>query len=249
MKSQPIDELPPDGRGFLPGLSIDCVIIGFHEGQLKVLLLQFKNTDAFALPGGFIHETEDLDEAARRILRERTGLYDIYLDQFHVFGAENRRDADTQRQLMASVGRPLTDNHWLLRRFVSISYYALVDFTKASPTPDVLSDSCAWYDLNSLPGLIFDHTAMVQKALETLRSQLDEKLIDLNRRAAPLLPDTFTMADLQRLYETILGKPLQRTNFQRKILSLGVLERLEKKMSGGAHKAPYLYRFISPATP
>ncbi|GAB3493550.1 NUDIX domain-containing protein [Spirosoma knui] len=236
--------LLPDGGEILPGLSIDTVIFGFHEGQLKILLLELRNSGIFALPGGFIYESEDLDEAASRVLAVRTGLRHIYLEQFYTFGDRNRRDAETQRAILDKVGITLADDHWLLRRFVSIGYYALIDFTKASPTPDALSASCAWYDLTSLPALLFDHGHIVQKALETLRANLDDKLIGFN-----LLPETFTMADLQQLYETVLGKPLQRTNFQRKMLSLGILERLEKKMTGGAHKAPYLYRFTSPATP
>jgi len=237
-------ERTPDGNNTLPGLSIDSVIFGFHENQLKILLLRFRHVDAFALPGGFIFETENLGEAAERILAERTGLRHIYLEQFYVFGDRDRRDAAVQKTLLEGSGIQLSDDHWLMRRFVSIGYYALIDFTKATPTPDALSDSCTWHDLDSLPPLIFDHAAIVQKALETLRSQLDDKLIGF-----ALLPDAFTMTDLQRLYETILGKSLLRANFQRKMLGLGILERLEKKWGGGAHKAPYLYRFIFPTTP
>lgn len=233
-----VKNIIPDGGDLLPGLSIDPVIFGFHEEQLKILLARFRNVGAYALPGGFIYESENLEEAAARILAERTGLRNIYLEQFYTFGHRDRRDARTQQTLMAGSGIELPDDHWLLRRFVSIGYYALIDFTKATPTPDALSDSCAWHDFADLPPLIFDHAAMVQKALETLRVNLDSKLIGFN-----LLPETFTMAELQQLYETILGKPLLRANFQRKMLSLDILERLAKKMSGGAHKAPYLYRF------
>lgn len=232
-----------DGHDLMPGLSIDPVIFGFHEGQLKILLLRFRGMDAFALPGGFVHLSEDVDEAAARVLFERTGLREIYLDQFYTFGKRDRRDVGTQQTLLLGNGVELPKSHWLLQRFVSIGYYALIDFTKANPTPDALSDSCGWHDMANLPPLIFDHEAIVQKALETLRKNLDDKLIGF-----ALLPETFTMGELQQLYETILGKPLQRTNFQRKVLSLGILDRLEKKMSGGAHKAPYLYRFISPTT-
>ncbi|GAB3711516.1 NUDIX domain-containing protein [Spirosoma flavus] len=237
----------PTGQGFLPGLAIDLVIFGFHEGQLKVLLLEYQNTGLFALPGGFIHTTEDLNEAARRILAERTGLHDIYLEQFHVFGDYARYDAAKvpMTAIMRAKGLSPVDGHWLLRRFVSVGYYALVDFTKAIPTPDVLSDTCNWYDFVKLPTLMQDHNVMVQKALETLRISLDHNLISFNRWAAPLLPETFTMVELQNLYETILGQKLHRSGFQRKILGSEILERLEKKYSGGAHKAPYLYRFAS----
>jgi ADP-ribose pyrophosphatase YjhB (NUDIX family) len=225
---------------YLPGISIDCVIFGFHDNQLKILLLNFKNTDWFALPGGFIKESENLDEAAQRILEERTGLTNIYLEQFYVFGDKDRRNNEVLKSLMFFVdGKPLSPDHYLMRRFLSIGYYALIDFTKATPSPDAISNSCEWYDIEAIPTLIYDHSLMVTKALETLRFFLDEKLIGFN-----LLPELFTMNDLQNLYETILDKKLLRTNFQRKMLSLGILERLDKKMTGAANKAPYLYRFL-----
>lgn len=229
-----------DEKGLLPGLAIDAVIFGFHQNQLKILLLEYKNTGLFALPGGFIGEEENLNDAARRILFERTGLKDIYLDQFYTFGDRNRQNKDTLRVIMVGNGMEPTDDHFLLRRFVSVGYYALIDFTRAVPIPDALSDSCDWHDLHTLPLLILDHQYIVQKALETLRANLDHKLIGFN-----LLPETFTMGELQSLYETILGQQLHRTNFQRKMLGLGILERLDKKWTGGAHKAPYLYRFNS----
>lgn len=222
----------------MPGLAIDLVILGFHEKQLKVLLLEYENTSLFALPAGFIKEKEDVNDAARRALSERTGLDDIYLEQYYVFGDYARYDSKPLRKVMTGKGLNPDENHWLLRRFVSIGFYALVDFTKAIPNPDALSDRCDWYDLSALPPLMLDHRAMVEKALETLRLNLDRKLIGFK-----LLPDLFTMGDLQSLYETILGEKLNRTSFQRKILSLDILERNEKKWTGGAHKAPYLYRF------
>ena len=234
------EAIRPEGIGFLPGLAIDLVIFGFHQHQVKILLLEYRNTNLLALPGGFIREAEDLNNAARRVLAERTGLTNIYLEQFYVFGNQNRHNPAPLRAIMEAKGATVLENHWLLRRFVTVGYYALIDFTKAVPIPDSLSDTCDWFDLNSLPPLMLDHALIVQKALETLRDDLDRKLIGFN-----LLAESFTMAELQRLYETILGQELHRSSFQRKILSLGILERLEKQYSGGAHKAPYLYRFIS----
>lgn len=242
MNDAHIPELLPDGPDFLPGLAVDLVIIGFHQNQLKVLVLAYENTGLFALPGGFIRQHENLNDAARRVLAERTGLADIYLEQFYTFGDCARHDPAPLRAILLGRGMAPTDDHWLLRRFVTVGYYALVDFTKAVPNPDPLADRCAWYDLDSLPPLMLDHRQLVQKALDTLRLTLDHQLIGVN-----LLGETFTMADLQRLYETVLGQKLHRSGFQRKILSLGILERIEKKFSGGAHKAPYLYRFAQPA--
>lgn len=228
---------------FMPGVALDFVIFGFHQNQLKILLLEYRNTGLFALPAGFVRKNENLNDAARRILTERTSLTNIYLEQFHTFGDLSRHDAAPMRAIMEAKGTAPTPDHWLLRRFISVGYYALIDFTQAIPIPDALSDTCNWYELTNLPELMLDHRAIVQKALDTLRADLDRKLVDFNRWASPLLSETFTMADLQSLYETILDQKLRRSSFQRKMLSLEVLERLDKKYSGGAHKAPYLYRF------
>jgi len=240
MSIKPADEINEKGTGFIKNVAIDAVIFGFHDNQLKVLLLSYKNTSYFALPGGFIRETENLNEAARRVASERTGLDNIYLEQFYVFGDYSRYDPEPFKTIMNVNGGIAPENHWLLQRFISIGYYALVDFTKATPTPAQIFDSCNWYDLNSMPPLIQDHTQIVHKALEALRANLDDRLIIFN-----LLSQDFTMGELQKLYETILGKKLLRSAFQRKILGLGILERVAKKWTGGAHKAPYLYRFAS----
>ncbi|MFN3488212.1 MAG: NUDIX hydrolase, partial [Emticicia sp.] len=213
----------------LPSVSIDCVTLGFHNNQLKILLLKYKNTEYYALPGGFINMDEDLEDAAQRILEERTGLRNIYLEQFYVFGNKNRRNDEIHKQIMAGWGIEMKPTHFLLNRFISIGYYALIDFSKAAPSPDELSDSCKWYDLDKIPTLMFDHNEIFRKALETLRLMIDDRLIGFN-----LLPETFTMNELQNLYETILGEKLVRSNFQRKMLGLGILERIEKKMTGAA---------------
>lgn len=237
---QNAEEINQDGVGFIKGVAIDAVIFGFHDNQLKVLLIEYKRTGLFALPGGFITEKEDLNDAARRVVTERTGLVNIYLDQFYVFGDYARFDNTPIKTIMKTNGMEPPINHWLLNRFISIGYYALVDFTLAKPTPAIIFDSCEWYDLNNMPVLIQDHAQIVEKALQTLRANLDNKLIGFN-----LLPQDFTMGDLQTMYETILDKKLLRPAFQRKMLSLGILERVAKKFTGGAHKAPYIYRFIS----
>ena len=232
-----------EGENFLPGIAMDFVVFGFHKAQLKILLLEYRNTDLFALPAGFVKLNENLNDAARRVLAERTGLTNIYLEQFYTFGDVTRYDQAPMRKIMQAKGLEPNDAHWLLARFISVGYFALIDFTKAVPVPDLLSDNCTWYDLNDLPDLMLDHTEIVQKALQTLRADLDRKLIGNDNWAKPLLSETFTMADLQKLYETILGQELRRSSFQRKILSFDILERLEKQYTGGAHKAPFLYRF------
>lgn len=238
MKEQYFTDGRKPKKRIIEQVSIDCVIFGFHQNQLKILLLKFKGIDEWALPGGFVFQGECLDEAASRILEDRTGITNIYLEQFHVFGNKNRQFRAVHEQMLAANGIMVEENHWLFQRFISIGFYALVDFSKVIPTPDDLSEISDWYDIADIPKLTFDHSEIFQKALDTLRANLDAKLVGFN-----LLPETFTMGELQSLYETILGKKLIRTNFQRKMLSLEILERIEKKYSGGSHKAPYLYRF------
>lgn len=240
MKEQYFTDDRKPKKSIIEQVSIDCVIFGFHDNQLKILLLKFKGVDAWALPGGFVFHNEGIEEAANRILEDRTSIRDIYLEQFYVFGDKNRQFREMHEELMLKNGILAEGNHWLFQRFISIGFYALVDFSKVTPKSDNLSDNlseiCGWYDIEDIPSLAFDHLQIFQKALSTLRSGLDTKLVGFN-----LLPETFTMSELQSLYETILGKKLIRTNFQRKILSLEILERVEKKYSGGSHKAPYIY--------
>jgi 8-oxo-dGTP diphosphatase len=218
-------------KTYLRQLSIDCVIFGFHENQLKVLLLKLKGKPLWILPGGFIRKEDSLSEAAARILQERTGLDDIFLQQFHAFGEPDREKNKTA--FLTSV-----KNSWMMDRFVTIGYYALVEHSKVSPQPDLFSDECSWWDVHAVPDLVYDHKEIFQKALGVLRLSLNDHPIGYN-----LLPEKFTMPELQKLYETILDKPIDRRNFQKKILGLDILVRLNERKTGGAHKAPYLYRF------
>lgn len=227
-------------KDFLPSVAIDTVIFGVHEKALKVLLMQYKYTGAFALPGGLIFKDENLYDAAQRILTDRTSLPKMYLEQFFTFGDHGRSDPYFLEQILAAKHITLPKEHFLFRRAISVSYYALVDFTKVIPNPDILSETCQWYDLATLPPLIQDHKQIIAKALETLQEHLDKHLIVFN-----LLPEKFTMAELQTVYETVLQTKLLRTSFQRKMINLGILEKIEKKHTGKAHKSPYLYKFPS----
>jgi 8-oxo-dGTP diphosphatase len=232
-------------QDYLPGNSIDCVIFGYKNQALHMLLLQWKLVNVWALPGGFIRTDEDLDKAAQRILLDRTSLDAICLKQFHTFGnkkrtkTENKDQPKNEERLIKKLyGENEFITNWFAQRFISTSYFALVNIEKTNPRPDMLSEKCEWKSLKEIPALIFDHNEIVQKALEQLRIQLNYLPVGMS-----LLPDKFTMQDLQKLYEAILQKPLERSNFQRKILKLDFLNRHEKQMSGGAHKAPYLYSF------
>lgn len=224
---------------YMPAVSVDTVIFGFHNDKLKVLLLRFANTPYFSLPGGFIQKKEDLDHAAFRILQERTGLKDIYLEQFYTTGNANRFQDKKAKEVIEKMIGNIPNKSWFDQRFISVCYYALVDDTKVSPVTEPFFTEFKWYDINKLPTLLYDHDIVIEKALKRLQSDLDEKLVGFN-----LLEETFTMQQLQKLYEAVYQKKFVRTNFQRKILSMNILKRLEKQYNGKAHKAPYLYRFI-----
>ena len=135
MSKRAIDN-PPAEKDYLPGLALDMVIFGFHQDHLKILLLEYENTGLFALPAGFIKKEEDLNEAARRSLTERTGLKNIYLEQFYVFGDKKRHNPAPLQAIMKGKGLDPPSDHWLLGRFVSVGFYALIDFTQAVPNPD-----------------------------------------------------------------------------------------------------------------
>ena len=222
---------------YLRHISIDCVIFGFHENELKVLMLNAKYAGKWALPGGFILKEEDIDEAAHRILNKRTGLDKIYLKQFYVFGAPERSSKKINQEFLKNIGTKM-ENSWMFERFISVGYSALVDISKVHPVADLLSDSCEWFNIHAIPEMILDHREILEKALENLQFQLNFQPVGYN-----LLPLKFTMPELQSLYETVLDRKLDRRNFQRKIVGTGILKRLNETKKGVAHKAPYYYKF------
>ncbi|ULQ52647.1 NUDIX hydrolase [Flavihumibacter fluvii] len=221
----------------LRNISVDCVIFGFHGGELKVLLLKALYSEHWALPGGFVGQDEDIDESANRVLQQRTGLSDIYLQQFRVFGEAGRATQKMNRKILSEIGIK-GEKSWIFERFVTVGYYALVDFLKVKPASDHFSSGCEWFNVYELPQMMMDHDVIVAKALDYLRFQLNYHPVGNN-----LLPEKFTMPELQKLYETILGRNLDRRNFQRKILGVGILKRLQERKSGLSHKAPYYYKF------
>lgn len=222
---------------YLRHISVDCVVFGFHENELKVLLLKAKYAGQWALPGGFILNDEHLDDAAHRILKERTSLDKIFLHQFYTFSDPARSTKTINQGFLKNMGIKL-DKSWMFERFISVGYTALVDFTKVKPVPDIFSEKCEWFTVHEIPEMILDHGNILEKALAHLRIQLNFQPIGYN-----LLPLKFTMPELQKLYETILERNLDRRNFQRKIIDTGILKRLEETKKGGSHKAPYYYKF------
>jgi 8-oxo-dGTP diphosphatase len=235
-----------DVKQYISHLSIDCVIFGYKDKELRVLISKFKfGEDLWCLPGGYIFLSESTDAAAARILKERTALDNIYLEQFRVFGDENRIMGSDVKEIMRSELQKYDAQRytaavtqWMTSRFVCIGYYALVDIDKVNPQMGELEACLEWFNVKDVPNMTYDHNDIVRFALDALRLHFDQKLIGFN-----LLPDTFTMKEVQELYEAVYDRPFAMNNFQRKILDLNVLERLEKKFTGAQNKAPFLYRF------
>jgi len=201
-------------------LAVDCVVFGLDEAGLQVLLIQrdlepFRG--AWALPGGFVHVDEDLDQAARRELREETGLDTAFLEQLYTFGALGRDPRD---------------------RVVTVAYYALLKLSDHRVQAATDARDAAWFAVEDLPRLAFDHADIVTMALNRLRGKVRYQPIGFE-----LLPPKFTLSQLQRLYEIVLERPLDKRNFRKKVLSLGLLEELDEVEQDVAHRAARLYRF------
>jgi len=230
-------KINPD-KYILPSIAINNVIFGFDDNRVKVLLLRTVYSDKWTLPGGFVLKGDELITAAERLLKMFTGLDDsVFLKQFGVFGAVNR--AEKERELFFSQQFQLEKFNYdfFLQRFVVLGYLALVQYKQVSPLSDDVRQ-CEWFDLENVPELTFDHNLIIETAIRELRFQLNYLPVGFN-----LLPEEFPLKSLQKIYETILGKKLDRSNFNRKILSYGILSKKEKYFSGAAHKAPFMYSF------
>jgi hypothetical protein len=222
----------------LPNIVINCPILGFDKGGLKVLILKFRNSNLFGLPAGTVLQNEDIDFSAHRILKETTGLQNHYLENFGTFGAANRVNKTQIEEILNNLSVPFDENHFMFRRYVAISYLALVDIQKVELSTDLFTDKLEWYDIEQIPPLVHDHQQILTVALQYLKKNIYHTPV-----IQYLMPESFTMKELQTLYERILGEKLVRPNFQRWMLSKGILERLDKLYTGKAHKAPYQYKF------
>lgn len=203
-----------------PALTVDAVVFGLDEEDLKVLLVE-RDLEPFqgrwALPGGFVHEDEGLDEAARRELQEETGLERIFLEQLYTFG---------------DVGRDPRG------RVVSVAYYALVKLGDHKVRAATDAREASWFPVWDPPSLAFDHDRILQTALTRLKGKVRYQPIGFE-----LLPAKFTLTQLQRLYETILERPLDKRNFRKKLLAMELLVELDEVEQDVAHRAARLYRF------
>jgi len=232
--------LSTSAESFLPGVSVDCVIFGFHEGTLKILLNKFSYYIKWMTPGGFVLKDENVDDAAYRILHNRTGLENIYLRQYYLFGDSNRTDMTENEDMLIRQGYTDPDerkNHWLVQRYVSVGYYALVEYSKVKIETNA-DEEIGWFGLDEIPALYSDHNHIVDKALSSIKIQLHNLPIGYE-----LLPEKFTMTELRSIYETILGQKLDRRNFQRKMLSTGYIHKLEETSKKFGVKSSTLFSF------
>lgn len=233
-------------ENYISHLSIDCVIFGYKDKKLRVLASKFKyGKNLWGLPGGYILKTESTNAAAARILKERTGLSNIHLGQFRVFGNEDRIIGSDYKEIIKSALRDFDGYDfdaetidWITSRFICIGYYALVDINKVHPKAGEFEERLEWINISDLPNMTHDHNEIAAYALEALRENLDKNIIGFN-----LLPAVFTMKEVKELYEAVYERTYAMNNFQKKILELNVLERLGKKFTGAQNKAPFLYRF------
>ena len=237
-----------DDKNFINQVSIDCVIFGYEDRKIKTLVSKLKHKgDFYSLPSGFVFQEEDVESAAERIINERTAITNFYLEQFGVFGKANRRHKAFLDKLIElnypngydlKIKEPIYD--WFTNRFISIGFYALTDIQNVRPQLSNIDEEIDWYAVDVVPDLIMDHNEILTAAYHSLIQNRDVKA-----NAFKLLPSKFTISEVQEIYEVMLNRAFVRTNFQKKILEMGVLERLEKKFTGAKNKAPYLYKLKS----
>ena len=219
-------------------VSVDCVLFGFDKKKLKVLLIEQKHAGSnkklpriqTALPGDLVKEKESLDQCAKRVLKELTSLKGIYLKQFHTFGDPKRvQDLKDQEWLRLFRANPE-------RRVITVGYYSLVKMDEFEPKASSFAGKTKWVDVYSIPQLAFDHNEIVHKALLMLRHELMADHIGFE-----LLPEKFTLSQLQKLYEIILDKKLDKRNFRKNILRTETVTALEEKQQGVLHKPAQLF--------
>lgn len=205
---------------FVFGLSVDCVVFGYHEGEIKVLLIQ-RGEEPFkghwALIGDLVDPRINLRDAANKVLEKLTGLKNIFLKQFFTFGSVDRHPLD---------------------RVVTVGYFSLVNSIKYHPIASSWAKSAEWFSINELPELAFDHQSILEKGIETLKNEVRHKPIGFE-----LLPTKFTLLELQLLYEALLGYKFDKSNFRKKILEMNILQPLNELKENVAHRPAKLFKF------
>jgi 8-oxo-dGTP diphosphatase len=226
---------------FLTNVSVDCVIFGFDFERLNVVLVEREYDDPvtgeiiirdYTLAGYHIFEDEDLDNAAYRILKDRTGLEDIYLEQFATFGKTDRIAKEKDKLWLKFIQKGFAD------RVLTVGYFALIDSTKVKLYS--YDSKINWFPVDEAltMDLAFDHREVLQKALETLRNKVRTEPI-----AFELLPERFTLTQLQNLYQAITGNIIDKRNFRKKKLQMPFIVPLTEKQDGVAHRPARLFHF------
>lgn len=221
-----------------PHISVDCVVFGFDYKYLKVLLVEretmlsnrTKKID-LKLPGALISNEENLDDAAYRVLTELTGIKNLYLKRFDVFGDKSRMQNPADVNWL----RHFTGIH--IDRVVTIAYYSLIKLNGIDPSLGI-SVNAHWVNVNEIPDLAFDHNQIVSGALNTLRKELRSEPVGFE-----LLPEKFSIRQVQNLYEVILGIKLDNRNFRKRFLKLSYIKPLKEKEENVNHKPALLYRY------
>lgn len=204
----------------IDALSIDCLIFGFKKNDLDILLVQHGegiSKGKWALPGGWIKYNESIDDSAHRILKDLTGVSNLFLEQLRAFG-------DTER--------------YPSKRVITIVYYALVKPEDYKIHPGFTAADAQWFKLSSIPTLPYDHAKILKAGIEHLRHKVRHEPVGFN-----LLPKKFTLLQLQELYEAILQKKLDKPNFRRKLMKMNLLEQCKEKQTDVSHRAANLFRF------
>lgn len=219
---------------FLPNLSIDIVIIGYEQGQLKCLLL--KMGEKWLLPGGYIPFNQSVDEAVKNILEERTGLTDPHVKFLSVFGDKDRTFKEEWPSFLEKAGLEWREDLWFNTRFVTLAYYSLVDIQHTHPVVKNFDEAFGWFSFEDLPEIWMDHRKIVLEARNRLKEDIRQEQVSYN-----LLPDPFTMPDLHQLHQTILEEKIDRSRFQKKMISTGLFKRLPKVQNESPGRNPYQY--------
>ena len=204
-----------------PAVTVDIVIFTVRNDALKVLLIKraFEPFQGeWALPGGFVNLDESLEEAARRELEEETGVSGVYLEQLYTFGQPDRDPRE---------------------RVITVAHYALIPSDKLELRAATDAEGVSWYGIDELPELAFDHPKILQMAMQRLAAKLEYSTI-----AFQLMPESFTLTELQHVYELIGREPIDKRNFRKRVLALGVMEETGEEKREGPHRPAKLYRVI-----
>lgn len=203
-----------------PSVTVDVMVFTVLDDQLQVALIKRgipPYQGRWAIPGGFVQTDESLEDAARREIHEEAGLSDVFLEQLYTFGDLNRDPRG---------------------RVITVAYYALVPGERLTLTASTDAAEARWFAVDELPKLAFDHAHILQTGLQRLRGKLEYSNI-----AYALLPENFRLSDLQRIYEIILGSPVDKRNFRKRMLSLDLLEPTRHIDKSGPHRPAQLFRF------